>query len=75
MHVELTDEARRFGEASLGPMRERITAAIDEASDRELAATARFLGRLVPSGAERSGPALTRATAVGVTLPGRDLGS
>ena len=59
VHVELTEEARRFGEASLGPMRARITAAIGEASDRELAAAARFLARVVPSD-RAGGPAPPR---------------
>ena len=49
VHVELTDDARRFGAEIMRPLQRRITSAIAASSDRELTAAARVLGRIVPA--------------------------
>ncbi len=49
VHVALTEDARRFGADIMSPLQRRITSAIAASSDRDLAATARLLGRIVPA--------------------------
>lgn len=47
VRVELTDAARRFGEAQLAPVQRRIEAAVSRLGTAELAAASRLLERVL----------------------------